>query len=314
MEEAITPILADTGGQLVLASSPAGKGSLFWRYSDKGKDGTDARVRSFTMKSTDNPHVDKNYIESQRNELTEDQFRAEYLGEFVDRGGAVFKWDQIRGCIDGAEEHETSGTRRFSVGWDPARVRDRSGVAVIDVTRKPWRVVEVVDLRALTYIDQVGRVAEIARHYERAKVSVDVTNESTLLELLKREGTWCDGVRFTAEKKAAMIVGLQILFERKELVLLPQHRDLLQELRFYEARVSSTGHVRYGAPEGSKIHDDLVTAVALAVRGAGGVVQGSTLAEVGLPAFITSSSPMSFRAIVSSPGDLPDEWGPWDRF
>jgi hypothetical protein len=315
IEESIGPILADhPDSGLVLASSPAGKGSIFWRLWSKGQDGTDDRVRSFKMKSTDNPHIARDYIEAQKTELTEAQFAAEYLGDFVDLQGAVFKWDQIRACIDGSEERDAPGSRRFSIGWDPARVRDRSGVAVVDITKKPWRVVEVADLRSVDYIEQVRRVADIARHYGRAKVTVDVTNESTLLELLKREGTWADGVRFTAANKAEMVMGLQILFERRELVLLPEHHDLLRELQFYEAVIAKSGHVRYGAPEGSKVHDDLVTAVALAVRGAGGAVQGSTFAEIGLPAFVTSSSPMSLGGVVSAPGDLPDDWGPWGRF
>jgi hypothetical protein len=314
IEESVGPILADTGGQLVLGSSPAGKGSLFWRLWDKGKDGADDRVRSFKMKSIDNPHIDRAYIEAQRSELTEAQFAAEYLGEFVDLEGAVFKWDQVRACIDGGYVDAAPGARRFSIGWDPARVRDRSGVAVIDVTKKPWRVVDVADLRGVNYVEQVRRVADLARRYERAKVTVDVTNESTLLELLKREGTWADGVRFTATNKADMVMGLQILFERRELVLLPEHHDLLRELRFYEAVVAKSGHVRYGAPDGSKIHDDLVTAVALGVRGAGGAVHRGSFVEAGLPPFITSSTPLHLGAVVSTPGDLPDDWGPLDRF
>src|SRR5271157_353765 len=311
IEESIGPILADTGGQLVLASSPAGKGSLFWRLWDKGKVGADERVRSFTMKSVDNPHVDRAYIEAQKAELTEAQFAAEYLGEFVDIQGAVFKWDQIRACLIGADEAAPTDVPRFSIGWDPARVRDRSGVAVLDVTKKPWRVVEIADLRSFDYIEQVHRVAELARHYGRAKVSVDITSESALLELLKQEGIWCEGVRFSAEKKAEMIVALQILFERRELALLPQQVELIQELRLYEAAVSKTGHVRYGAPEGSKTHDDLVTAVALAVRGAGGAVQSNRFADLGLPAFISTSSSLTFAGLVSAPGELPDDWGPW---
>ena len=69
----------------------------------------------------------------------------------------------------------------------------------------------------------------------------------------------------------------------------------------------------YGAPEGSKTHDDLVTAVALAVRGAGGAVQSSRFADLGLPAFISTSSSLTFAGLVSAPGDLPDDWGSWER-
>ena len=82
----------------------------------------------------------------------------------------------------------------------------------------------------------------------KAKVIVDQTNQSVLVDLLRKEGIWVEGVHFTAEKKAEMIMGLQLQFERGELVLSPQHRELVQELRFYEARTTKTGNVRYGAP------------------------------------------------------------------
>jgi hypothetical protein len=177
-------------------------------------------------------------------------------------------------------------------------------VAVVDVTEKPWRVVHVLDLRGIDYVDQVHRVAELARHFEKAKVVIDMTNESTLVELLRRAGTWCEGVLFTAEKKAELVMSLQLLFERKELV---------QELRFYQARVTRSGHVRYGAPEGSKVHDDLVTAVALAVRGAGATTHAPPFDEKILPPFIRGSTPFWFGGPVSGSGGLPDDWGPWGR-
>jgi hypothetical protein len=314
IEEAIGPILADhPDSQLVLASSPDGKGSLFWRLWSAGQETSDDRVCSFTMKTLDNPHIDASYVESQRVELTEAQFAAEYLGQFVDQQGAAFKWDHVRACIDGGEEQATRGARRYRIGWDPARVRDRSGVAVVDVTEKPWRVVHVLDLRGVDYVEQVQRVADLARHFEGAKVVVDQTNESTLVELLRRAGTWCEGVRFTVEKKAELVMSLQLVFERRELVLRPQDRDLLQELRFYEARVTAAGLVRYGAPEGSKVHDDLVTAVALAIHGVGSATHAPPFDEKVLPPFMRGSLPLGFGGPVSGPGGLPDDWGPWGR-
>jgi hypothetical protein len=316
IEEAVTPLLADVGGQLVLASSPAGKGSLFWRLYERGQSGSDPRVRSFKMRSTDNPHVDRAFIEAQRNELTEAQFAAEYLGEFVDHDGAVFRWDQIHACIDGHDEQERSGTRRFRVGWDPARIRDRSGVVVVDVTEKPWHVVEVLDLRGVDFVEQVRRVAELARRFEKAKVIVDQTNQSVLVDLLRKEGTWVEGVHFTAERKAEMVMGLQLLFERRELVLLPRHRELVEELRFYAAKTSRSGHVRYGAPENSKITDDLVTGLALAVRGAASPNTAQSWAEANLSPFLRGSPLFDcggFGGPVSGPGGLPDDWEPWGR-
>jgi hypothetical protein len=220
----------------------------------------------------------------------------------------VFRWDQIHACIDGHDEHETSGTRCFRIGWDPAKIRDRSGVVVVDVTEKPWHVVEVLDLRGVDFIEQVRRVADLASRFAKAKVIVDQTNQSVLVDLLRKEGTWVEGVHFTVEKKAEMVMSLQVLFERRELVLLPRHRELVEELRFYAAKTSKTGHVRYGAPQNSKITDDLVTGLALAVRGAGIPSTARTWAEANMSPFMRGSP-----AFALEDGFPPGSWGPWSR-
>jgi phage FluMu gp28-like protein len=310
--EAVGPILADSGGQLVLASTPTARGSHFHQQFERGRNGKDERVRSFTMNSTDNPHVDRAYIEAQRREMTEAQFRQEYLGEFSDAHDSIFRWDHIMAAASGQVEGAQSA-RRYVVGWDPALRRDRSGLAVLDVTSKPWRLVRLADLGRQDYVEQSSQVVGTAREFNGAKVMVDATGQSqVLVELLKREGVWCEGVTFTAATKAEMLQGLVVLFERHEIII-PSDRRLIDELRFYEATVGQAGRVKLGAPEGAKHHDDLVTALALAAWGAGGATRPLSPADVDLPPFLTSNSRYPVDALTSRPGDLPeDAWQPVD--
>lgn len=307
IEESIGPLLADSGGQLVLASTPAAKGALFHRYFEQGQDGRDPRVRSFTMKSTDNPHVDRSYIEAQRNQISERQWIVEYLGEFSDQTDCVFRWEHLAACATGEEQSAISG-HRYVVGWDPALKHDKSGLAILDSSERPWRVVRVLDLKGSDYIEQVRQVAELAKMYNGAKVIVDETaHGQVLVELLRRTGVWVEGLTFTNTSKAELVTRLAVMIERHELIF-PANKCLVRELRYYEARTSSTGRVRYGAPEGGKTSDDLVTAIALAVRGAGGGPRPMSLAEAGLPPFLTSSGSLPMPGgpqtiFVASPGD-----------
>jgi len=311
LTEAIGPILADSGGQLVLASTPTARGSHFHQQFERGRDGKDARVRSFAMTSVSNPHVDRAYIEAQRREMSEAQFRQEYLGEFSDTHDSVFLWAHITAAASGQVEGAQSG-RRYVIGWDPALRRDRSGLAVLDVTSKPWRLVRLADLRGQDYTVQVSQVASTAREFNGAKVMVDATGQSqVLVELLKREGVWTEGVTFTSSIKADLIQGLVVLFERRELVI-PSDLRLMDELRFYEATVGQAGRVKLGAPEGSKHNDDLVTALALAAWGAGGAARSPGFADLDLPPFMVSNSSYPLGMTTCRPGDLPDAWLPAD--
>lgn len=260
VEETIGPILADSGGQLILASTPSAKGALFHRLFERGRDGADPRVQSFTMRSLDNPHVSADYIEAQRGELTEAQFSTEYEGHFVDQAGNVFRFEHVLACATGVEEEPQPG-HRYVIGWDPARQRDRSGVAVLDVTASPWRIVRVEDLRGEDYSVQVLRLAELAGHYNGALVTVDQTGVGlALVDQLRRGRTTVEGVTFTASTKAELITGLALMVERHALVL-PSRRDVLDEFRYFEARTGTAGRTTYSAPPSSKIHDDLVVAI-----------------------------------------------------
>jgi hypothetical protein len=309
IQEAVMPLLADVGGTLVLASTPGVKGALFHRLYEQGKTGTDSRVRSFTLKTIDNPHVDAEYVAAQKEQLTATQYDVEYGGVFADQAGAIFKWEDVIACTD-LDIPQGTRARRVHIGWDPARTKDRSGVAVVDVAAKPYEVLDIRDLRGLDYIKQTEIVAALAReHGKSTKVVVDATGGNALVELLRQHGVWAEGVTFTAATKHAMVTNLAVLVERHH-VRLPQVSELLTELRFYEGRTMPSGHTKYGAPEGGRLSDDLTTALMLALYRVDGGIR-ATGRGPDLPAFLTSSIGYSSSDSVVPVGGLPDVWSDW---
>lgn len=283
IQEAILPLLADKGGTLVLASTPAGKGGVFHRYWQRGQGG-DPRVASFLFKTVENPHVDAGYVAAQRGELSARQYAVEYEGSFLDAEDGAFAWDHVIGCATGAAESPRAG-RRYVVGWDPAKRRDGSAVVVLDTSEHPRRVVHMEDLRGLDYTAQVARVAAVARSYG-ARAVVDATGlGDAVIDLLRAAGTVVEAVRFTSATKAALVQALAVALERRGLVY-PAERRLLDELRDLRSHVSEGGQVRYSAEAGAC--DDFVFALALALRGADGASQRCP-AETGALPFYTSA-------------------------
>jgi phage FluMu gp28-like protein len=263
--EAILPTLADTGGQLVLISTPFGR-NHFWEHFVRGQS-PDPSCRSFQFPSQQNPHISRAYIEAQRETMNDLQWRAEWCAEFLEDQATVFRWSLIERAIQGELSDPVAG-RRYSLGWDPAKYRDRSAVIVLDVTdERPQHVVCSHTLEGRDYGLQISRVAQIAASYNGADVLMDCTGNAALLEQLQATGTRVEGYQFTNQSKQELIDGLVLALEQDRVTFPPTVDPLIRELRYYEYRLTAAGNVKLGAPERAGATDDLTTALALALKG-----------------------------------------------
>jgi hypothetical protein len=78
---------------------------------------------------------------------------------------------------------------------------------------------------------------------------------------LYRENVHAHGYKFTSASKKDLIENLSIMIENQQLSI-PQIPELINELKLYGYKTTSSGNLQYGAPEG--YHDDCVVALALA--------------------------------------------------
>lgn len=197
LTEVVLPMLASSRyGELVLISTPFGY-NHFYEYFDRGQR-ADSGVRSFQYASHSNPHLSKEYLESQERELPDMAFRVEYLAEFTEDQASVFQQSIISVAIDpDIETGVVMDGHEYVIGFDPAKWSDRSGVVVIDATDIPRRVVEVLDIAGRDYSLQVHTVARLASRYNRAPVLLDATSHDYMLEELKRNGVRAEGYSFT---------------------------------------------------------------------------------------------------------------------
>jgi hypothetical protein len=305
----IAPLLADTGGPLVLSSTAtAPVGSYLHRLFERGQAG-DARVKSFRFRSLDNVFLDRSYVLAQKDEISEQEWLVEWEGEFAAAVDSVFAWDKVVACSEGDAGVDADGGKRFVVGFDPAKLRDRSAVITLDVSAIPRRVVALEDLHGRNYVVQAARVAELSKQHGSAKVVVDVTNGEALADLLRASGVHTvEGVNFSGGRKTELITGLIVAIERGD-VRFPPDRRLLDELRFFHAKRMPTGAVRYEASH--QAHDDFICALALAVHGAG-VSRSRPPAFDVLPPFIGGGFTPPIGTLVSTPGGLDDRsWSDW---
>ena len=274
VEQAIKPMLATSpgGGQLVEISSPARKRGGFYEDFRRGEEQY-RRYRAVRLPSSQNPLVDVEWLEEQRETMTDRAFRTEFLAEFTDGAGAVFAEDEVAGaiCDDDYGDRPLFGSR-YVAGLDFARRGDWTVCCVVEVGPDRMRLVEMLRLQGLGYDAQVARIVALLEKWMVAAVAPDRTGVGDAVCEILATAIAAHNLRcaveefvFTGATKAALIDHLVIALARSQMQF-PPHPTLLSELRNFEASVSPTsasGHEKLEAATG---HDDCVCALALAVH------------------------------------------------
>jgi hypothetical protein len=93
--KAMRPMLAVSGGRIVLLTSPYGSRGHFWEEWSKGGPSWE-RIE---VKATDCPRIPKAFLDEERASLGEWWFRQEYLCEFVSTLDQVFSYDLVMAML-----------------------------------------------------------------------------------------------------------------------------------------------------------------------------------------------------------------------
>lgn len=97
-DEIIAPALIDKKGFAIFIGTPKGFNHFYDLYN--GADALDGWA-SFSFTSYDNPHLDKEELEKEKQRITEDRFAQEYLADFRKQEGLVYKeFDRQRHTYD----------------------------------------------------------------------------------------------------------------------------------------------------------------------------------------------------------------------
>lgn len=256
-QEALRPALSDKQGRAVMISTPAGH-NWFFDLWVRGQDSAYANYQSWRLPTSANPHIAPGEIEEAKQTLPELVFRQEYLAEFLDDIGAVFRG--VERCIKGAFM-ESNSEEQYIMGVDLAKYQDFTVLCVLD---SQGQLVAFDRFNQIDWVFQKQRIIGMAQKY-RAKIIIDSTGVGDpIFEDLKRAGLNIEGYKFTSENKKQLIEGLSIAVEQQR-VSFPDIPELLNELRIFGYKINSTGTVSYNAPPG--YHDDCVIALALAWSG-----------------------------------------------
>jgi hypothetical protein len=275
------PMLIDTGGWFWGIGTPKGH-NWFWQEHFKAKDQADSMAWQVPTLGIavengglirkphpmENPHIPFSEIYKKWLTTPERWFQQEYLAEFVEDAGVVF-----RRARDAATSEWVEGRshphQQFVMGVDWGKVDDFTVVTVMDAEHR--RMVYQDRFNQIDYAVQVPRLEAIVKRF--APIMQIVVEENAmgipLVEILQRKELPIIPFKTTNASKAQIIESLAVAFEREEIQIL-EDETLIAELQAFEVSKTPGGQIKYGAPQG--MHDDCVIALALAWSAVGGAI------------------------------------------
>jgi hypothetical protein len=261
---AIRPTLTDAKGGAWFFSTPKGR-NFFWQLHQRGA--REAEWAAHHAPSSANPHLDPAEIEAARSDLPERVFAQEYLAQFLEDGGGVFR--RVMASVDTSlptdphQARDAGDGRAYVISVDWGRHNDFTVISVLDA--KERAVVSVQRFTQLAYAIQLARLRAVHERFPRAPILAESNSMGgPLVEALQRQRMPVQAFQTTQASKAQAIEALALALERGE-VRLPPVQWLLDELLAYEQERMASGAMRYGAPPGG--HDDGVMALAIGWHG-----------------------------------------------
>lgn len=259
--EALRPALSDRMGGAIFISTPKRRNWFFRLFQQGLNDGGEWMAWQFPTSA--NPYIDPQEIEAAREMLPSDIFRQEYLAEFLEGEGAVFR--NITACMTAPQDTtpEQHQGHRIVAGVDWAKQADYTAISVGCMTCH--QEVARDRFNQIDYNFQRQRLAAMLNkwHVSQAMVELNSIGEPNFEELY-RAGLPVRGFQTTATSKPPLIENLALALESEEWQF-QADPVWTGELEAYERTVNAhTGRPKYSAPEG--MHDDTVIARALMVR------------------------------------------------
>lgn len=262
---AVRATLLDYEGQAMFGSSPKGRNyfhDLFMRQESR------SNWKSFQFPSATNPllprselaEIEQEYLSG---EMHEQYYQQEYMAQFVEMDGAVFRGVGRAAVLEyGAVPNPN---RTYVGGADWGSTNDFTVIVAIDAQEK--RMVDMIRFTNKDFNDQVQRVVAFQEKWKMKNIISEWNSiGKNYSDELRRNGVPLTDWINTNATKAEVIQKLARDIELGGLEII-NDKVLVNELLAYELTRTATGLPKYGAPEG--LHDDTVIALALANEGIG---------------------------------------------
>lgn len=250
-DNSIKPMLKNAEAVRIVGT-PKGK-NLFHRLCNLNEE--DWSHYNYTI--YDCPFYSDQEIEKIKKETPRNVFKQEYLAEFIDGSGSVFR--NISQCISHRIDDSPKLNCRYVMSVDLAKHVDFTVIYIADLDTK-----EVVFQDRFNKIDwgfQKKRIFNLYKTWNIQELIIDSTGVGdTIFDDLRNLGLNVQSFKFTSTSKKQLVENLSVVIDNQDIRYFA-FPELIAELEIYEAEITKSGNISYNAPSG--YHDDCVMSLAL---------------------------------------------------
>ena len=268
------PMLQTTNGTLIASSTPWGKDSVFYKFT---QDPAFSLHRIQVQQVIDAELTTQAFIDEMKRITPSERFRREYLAEFAEDELAYFNQGLISQSLDSAlapitddwSKQVKAMQGRYFLGVDLGKKVDYSVIAIMRSNPKGQHA-ELVGLVRFPletpYASVIGMVKVICDKLSYVeKVLVDQTGVGEyIVEEMKNAHirATVEGVMLTVPSKQEILGYMKHLMQTGGLGLY-MDEELLGQINVERYELTKTGQIQFSHPDGT--HDDELWALALAV-------------------------------------------------
>jgi phage FluMu gp28-like protein len=267
LHHVMIPMLATTGGSIILSSTPWGKGTLFHRLAtDPDYQHLHITWQTAYKEGVYHPDFIKEiYRYMETNPLA---YQTEFMAEFAETANTWLTTELLTTAIDPSLEYQPytrSMTGNYYMGIDLAERVDHSAIAVIQKTDH-YRLIHLYKFplgEPLTSV--IGYAKVLASNWKTIHACyIDSTKHGDhIVNDFKAATLPAKGITFTQKTKMHMAELLKTRLTDQTLHI-PYHRETLTELNTPTYHLTRQGTIQYDHPPGT--HDDTFWATALALQ------------------------------------------------
>lgn len=256
---------------VLMVSTPFVKEGFFWNFYNYGLEGVNNTVSINWSDEEFREDIEKilspEKLEEYRRVLPKNQFKTEYLGEWLDNEGVVF--DNFKYCI---KSNELNFYEQLFCGIDWASGVD-ADETVISILNSKGEQLFMDGWNNLNTSQTIERLMGIIEPHLNQIVSITAETNSIgkpytdlLIDRLQpKDRNKVVGFTTSNSSKAELVSDLQVAFQECKITILDDDKQLRQ-LSTYSAEYNpKTKTVTYNAPRG--LNDDRVMGLMLSYRG-----------------------------------------------